>query len=507
MHRRDFMRRLGLGAAALILGRSSGRAKEAKAARLNVLLFTADDLDRNSLGCFGGKVPGLTPNLDRFAAEGMRFNRAHVTVAICQPSRGVLGTGLYGHNSGILGFMHTDKDIPTVMETLGQAGYLTGVLGKVNHSTPKAAYKWDFMHYYKELGCGRSPRKYYAYCKEFFARCRDEGKPFYFMVNSHDPHRPFQVPGRLLPGAETPSKLYKPEDVPVPGFLPDLPGVRAELSTYLNSVRRCDDTFGKVMQALAESGFADNTLVMFLSDNGIAVPFAKCNCYLASTRTPWIARWPGVVKPGAVDDESFISGIDFFPTVLAATHLPALAGLDGRSFLPLLQGRKQSGRERVFTQIDRKAGGANVPMRCVQDAEYGYIFNAWSDGVYEYHNNNEGKCWAAMKAASANDSAVARRVKVFRLRSPEEFYHVRKDPDCLHNLVDDPAHAEPLKRYRSLLAEWMTKTGDPMREAFERRGDATWMKGFWQKLHPPRRRRRPSGQKRAGSGKDRQTPS
>lgn len=499
------MRKLGLGAAALMLGRSSGPAEAARTARLNVLLFTADDLHRDSLGCFGGKVRDLTPNLDRFAEEGMRFKRAHVTVAICQPSRGVLATGLYGHNSGIMGFMHTDRDVPTIMETLGQAGYLTGVLGKVNHSTPKTAYKWDFAHDYKELGCGRSPRKYYSYCKEFFARCRDEGKPFYFMVNSHDPHRPFQAPGGLLPGAEMPSKLYKPEDVPVPGFLPDLPGVRSELSTYLNSVRRCDDTFGRVMQALTESGLAESTLVMFLSDNGIAVPFAKCNCYLASTRTPWIVRWPGVVGTGAVDDEHFVSGIDFFPTVLVAAGLPVPAKLDGRSFVPLLRGRKQPGRERVFTQIDRKAGGANVPMRCVQDAEYGYIFNAWSDGLYQYHNNNEGRCWAAMKQAAATDPAVAQRVKMFRLRAGEEFYDLRKDPDCLQNLVDDPAHSEPLERFRSLLAEWMAKTGDPIREAFERRGDESWMKGFREKLNPPRNRRKPRDGKQAKGGKRRQT--
>ena len=89
------------------------------------------------------------------------------------------------------------------------------------------------------------------------------------MVNSHDPHRPYCNPEKLTKGAAMPSRVYKPEEVDVPGFLPDLPGVRAELATYLNSTRRLDDTFGKVMQALKESGEADNTLVLFITDNGI----------------------------------------------------------------------------------------------------------------------------------------------------------------------------------------------------------------------------------------------
>ncbi len=83
-----------------------------------------------------------------------------------------------------------------------------------------------------------------------------------------------------------PSRVYKAAEVTVPGFLPDLPGVRQELAQYLNSTRRLDDTFGRVMQALDESGMADDTLVIFISDNGIAVPFAKCNAWFHSSRTP-----------------------------------------------------------------------------------------------------------------------------------------------------------------------------------------------------------------------------
>ena len=469
MNRRNFLKTIGLNTASFLAIGSFAQASRSRKPKLNILLFTADDLHCNSVGCFGGKVPGLTPNLDAFAAEGLRFENAHVNVAICQPSRGVLATGLYGHNSGIMGFMHTERAIPTIMQTLKNAGYLTGVLGKVGHSTPHADYKWDFVHDQKELGNGRDPELYYGYCKEFFARCRGEGKSFYFMVNSHDPHRPYHIPGKPIKGAKEPTKTYKPDEVEVPGFVPDLPGVRQELSYYLNSVRRLDETFGKTIQALKESGFEDNTLVMFLSDNGIAIPFAKCNAYLVSTRTPWIVRWPGLVQREAVDTEHFISGIDFFPTVLEAAGLPIPKGLDGFSFLPLLKGGTQSVRERVFTQIDMKAGGDAVPMRCVQNKRFGYIFSPWADGRFWYRNNNEGLTMKAMVEAAKIDPEVAQRVKMFRYRATEEFYDLRSDPDCLNNLIDESEYKDDLRKMQNELREWMKQTRDPLLKVFENR--------------------------------------
>ncbi|MBN1590158.1 MAG: sulfatase [Pirellulales bacterium] len=455
--------------AALVVVPWATAAEKSTDRPLNVLFLTADDLHCESVGAFDGQPAGLTPNLDRLASEGMRFTRAHVNAAICQPSRGVLATGRYGHNSGVMGFFHTNRDIPTIMETLGEHGYLTGVLGKVDHCTPKADYRWDFVHDQGELGSGRDPERYYAYCKEFFERCRKEQKPFYLMVNSHDPHRPFHTAGRPIKGAAEPSKTYRPKDVPVPGFVPDLPGVRKELSHYLNSVRRCDDTFGRVLTALKESGYEDNTIVVFLSDNGIAIPFAKCNTYLASTRTPWIVRWPGAVAPGSVDCEHFISGIDFFPTMVDALGLPVPKGLDGRSFAPLLRGEKQAGRDRVFTQIDSKAGGAAVPMRCVQNDRFGYIYNAWSNGRYRYRNNNEGATMKAMNQAAKNDPTIADRVHMFRYRVPEELYDFKNDPDCLKNLIDQPDYRGEADKMRAELAEWMKQSGDPLLPAFENR--------------------------------------
>jgi N-sulfoglucosamine sulfohydrolase len=443
----------------------------AHAERPNILLFTADDLHAGSLGVYGGRPTDLTPNLDAFAAEGMLFTRAHVNAAICAPCRAIIATGRYSHRSGAMGFMPAREDVPDIVTTLKAAGYHTGILGKVGHSTPKKSMEWDYHFDQKALGNGRNPDLYYRRSQAFLNECRDAEKPFYFMVNSHDPHRPYCNPEKLTKGAAMPSRIYKPRDVDVPGFLPDLPGVRAELATYLNSTRRLDDTFGKVMQALKESGKAGNTLVLFITDNGIAVPFAKCNAWFHSSRSPLLVRWPGVVNPGSRDDKHFVSVVDFFPTFLEATAAKGPDGLDGRSFLSLLKGQTQARREYVFTQIDSKAGGAAVPMRCVQNKNFGYIYNPFSDGKYWYRNNNEGKTMAAMNQAASTDPAIQARVDLFRYRVPEEFYNLKNDPDCLHNLIDNPAHAEELKTLQTELVAQMKKTGDPMLAAFLNRND------------------------------------
>ena len=435
--------------------------------RLNVLLITADDLGYEALDFLGSKVPGVTPNLDKLASQSLSFQHGYVNAAICAPSRSIIATGRYGQNSGLFGFNKMPKEITTVFGTFQKAGFLTGVLGKVSHSTPDPSFKWDFVHDYAELGAGRSPTKYHDYAAEFFARCKKENKPFYFMVNSHDPHRPFYGAGRNLKGEEVPSRIFKPSEMIIPGYVTDLPAVREEYAHYYDSIRRLDDTVGRVLQALEASGLADHTLVVFLSDNGSPFPFAKANTYLASNKTPLLFRWPGVAKPGSVDKTHFVSEVDFFPTFMEAAGLPIPQGLDGRSFLPLLKGGEQGDRKYVFTQIDYKAGGPATPMRCVQDQRYGYIFNAWSDGKVNYKNNNEGLTFKAMEEAGKTDPAIEDRVLMFRHRVPQEFYDLEKDPACTNNLIHDPPHQELVKQFQDVLRRWMVDTHDFCLAAFD----------------------------------------
>ena len=454
----------------------------------NVLLITVDDMNYNSVGVFGAVVPGTTPNIDKLASQGMRFENAHVTIAVCQPSRGVLATGMYPHRSGIEGFFHTKKDIPTIVELLKEHQYFTGVLSKTKHSSPKENTPWDVVRTQADhMGMGRDANRYYEETKAFLKQASETTKPFYLMANANDPHRPFSNSDqekRAYKGKDIspPSKIYSSEEIEVPSFLPDIPDVRLEMSEYYSSVRRADDVVGAVLKALDESGQAENTIVLFLSDHGMALPFAKTNCYHNSTKTPWIVRWPGVVAQGSMNNQHIISGIDFMPTVLEVLGIDIPKSVDGRSFVPLLKGASQGDREFVFTQFHETSAKNRFPMRAVQSRKFAYIFNAWSDGTRVFRNESQsGRTFKAMQEAAKTDSAIAKRVDLFSRRVLEEFYDLEKDPDALVNLIDDKGYQTEIAAYRKRLKEWMQETADPALEALEGRESKEKLLAFMEK--------------------------
>ncbi|MFO7824363.1 MAG: sulfatase [Cyclobacterium sp.] len=455
---------------------SAPEKKEAGYHPTNVLLITADDLNYNSVGVYGCTVSDITPNLDNLAGEGMRFTNAFVNIAVCQPSRQSIMTGRYPHTNGALAFDPIDEAVPTLQEQLTRAGYLNGILGKEIHLKPTEKFSWDY--YVREgdlssgLGIGRDPDLYYQHAMAFFNKSRKEDKPFFLMANSHDPHRPFagSEQEKRLWGDDLPvvTRTIQPEEVTVPEFLPDLPEIRREIAEYYTSVYRLDQTVGALMQALDDSGMAENTMVMFISDNGMALPFAKSNCYLNSNKTPWIVSWPGEIPGGKVDSTHFISGIDFMPTILHALHLPVVPDMDGTSFLPVLKGKTQKNRTRVFTEFHRIFAGIDYSMRCVQEGDYGYIVNFWSDGEHQIRGDAaSGRTYAAMKEAAAEDAAVAERLQMYDYRVPEELYDFAKDPDGLNNLMDDPAYQEIAAKLKDQLLREMKRTNDHLAGDFE----------------------------------------
>ena len=500
MDRRRFIKQLGAG---VFLGVFSGVCRSTAASRTdrpNVMLITADDMNWDAPGVYGCSIRDITPNIDRLAREGMRFIQAHITIAVCQPSRQCLMTGRYPHRNGAEGFEPIDVTVPTLQESLRQAGYRNGILGKTTHLAPAAKFCWDYVRTFQELGKGRDPQRYYAFTREFLTQARSQGRPFFLMANSHDPHRPFagsdQEKARWKDDVPAVRRRIRPEDVGVPGFLPDLPEVRREVAEYYTSVHRCDETVGAVLRALDESGMAGQTLVVFLSDNGMAFPFAKTNVYLNSTRTPWIARWPGRIAPGSVDDRHLISGVDYMPTILEACGLAAVPGMDGTSFIPVLLGKRQSQRRYVFTEFHQTSARRRYPMRCVQDGRYAYIVNFWADGRTVFRNESQsGRTFRAMQTAAATDVEVAERVKLFLYRVREEFYDLQRDPDALHNRIDDAALAEPRRRLQQALQEHMKQTQDPALEAFIGRDDAETVARFMaeQNARAQRNRRRDKG--------------
>ncbi len=482
--------------------------------RPNILLIVADDMNWDSPGFAGGVMPDATPHLDRLASQSRYFTKAHVTVAVCQPSRQSMMTGLYPPKNGALGFKPIAPGVPTLSGLLSDSGYFNAVYGKIGHMQPVKQFRWDMVEgdldKRNSLALGRDPGFAYACTKEFIRKAKAAGKPFFINANAADPHRPFHGSNdekhrfkHLLNDYPDPSKVYQPGEVPAPGFLPDLPGIRTGMAEYASSVRRADDVVGATLRALKESGEEDNTIVIFLSDNGMPFLFGKWDVYGNSTRTPLLVRWPGNVKPGT-DDEHFVSAVDLMPTLLEIAGVKPPANLDGRSLLPLLQDQAVDDwrdvlvtghyeavlygfalkgiakrQNKTLAQLQREYeqkgwvvrensdGTMDLPInkRAIHMDDLVYIYNPWV--IHNMENRGEcGEALHAMRLAGQTDAAVKARLDFYLNRVPEELYHEARDPHCLDNLIDNPEFASRLRAARHQMQEWMDANADPNADEF-----------------------------------------
>ena len=467
------------------------------AAKPNILFITVDDMSCDSVGVYGCKLKGTTPHMDQLAAEGLRFDYAHVQVGNCYPSRNVMFSGRYPHNTGVEGFYQVKPiNYPVMCDLMKAGGYYTAIRGKVSHSTPYQPYAWD-----DDLTTGPDGKKlhvkdvpsYHDCTLQGIAKAKTAGKPFCLNINISDPHKPFWKPN----DPHKTSKVFTAEEVPIPGFLFDDPLVRKELALYYTSVRRADDAVGAILRALEKSGERENTVVIFLSDHGMPLPFAKTQLYHHSTRTPWMVRWPGVTKPGSLEKNYMISAVDLLPTLLDIAGIKHPKGFDGQSFVPIMKGQKQLGRSAIFKVYNENAGGNRHPIRGVQTKKYLYLFNPWSDDRNVFKTATNGTAtYRQMRKLAPHDPYLAARLDMMDFRELEELYDIERDPDCLKNLVELPNHAFTLKTMQAHMEEYMRDTNDHALEPFLNRNDRAALAAYIQKVQGDADARRANKRKR-----------
>ena len=447
--------------------------------RPNVLIITVDDMSCDSVGAYGCKLADTTPHMDQIAAEGFRFMNAHVVVGNCKPSRNVMWSGRYPHNNGVEGFYDVPHpDYPVLCDLMKQGGYYTAIRGKVTHSTPYHPYAWDddLTEIEGEKMDMKSATSYYQSTEVGIKRAKAAGKPFCLMINISDPHKPFY---KGINDPNQPSRVFSAEEVPVPGFLPDHPDVREEVALYYSSVRRADDCVGQTLAALEASGQSGNTVVLFLSDHGMPLPFAKTAVWHHSTHTPWMMRWPGVIKPNTRDADHMVSAVDILPTILEVTEVALPEGLDGKSVWSISQGEKQAERDFIIKEYNENAGAGRNPMRSVQGKRFMYNFNPWSNGERVFKTATAGTAsYRAMKKLAPDDAEIAERLDLFEHGVVEELYDIEKDPDALVNLARNPEYKSELLKMQNTLEAWMVKTGDHVLESFRGRDDAVAMERY-----------------------------
>lgn len=442
-------------------------AAQTASTKPNIVLVLSDDHSYPYLGCYGTDIQ--TPNLDRFAKEGMRFNNMYTAAPQCVPSRTAYMTGRSPVAARMGRFSSPlPPDVKTLPEHLRAAGYFTGAgrrnfhldgPGRTNPVTTRVFEEhhmktWDTRVDFLDRN---APRAQTVPLVNQFLDKVPQGKPFFLWLNFNDPHHPWDA--KAVPDPQDPAKLK------MPAQLPDLPGMRADLARYYDEITRADDEFASILGVLEKRGLSKNTLVIFAGDNGMAFPHGKGSLYDPGLHVPMLIRWPGVVKPGSVTDD-LISGEDVPPTLMHAAGLSPAKEMSGRSFLGLLKGQSYEPRKYIFaarlphgnSRFSETTKASTFDLsRCVRSRQWKLIYNCTPQMEYQPVDSARDPGWVETVAAHKAGTLPAPLEKAYfqRPRPVIELYDLQADPSELNNLAGKPEHAAVEMELKQALQEKM----------------------------------------------------
>ena len=444
--------------------------------RPNILLILSDDHSMPHIGCYGDencRRMKLTPNLDAFARGGMRFNRAYTAAPQCAPSRTAIFAGRSPVGLRVTRFGQPARgDVRFFSDILRRHGYWVGLEGRHQHLDGKLNEPPHIAETLRAAGMRNLDERFDHFTRHFLTKGRQlaqvderfmaaldkvpEGHPWFLYFGFSQTHRPF---GDDHEGID-PAELTLPPD------WPDLPEVRADYARFLDDLRDLDTGFGLIMKALQERGLMEETLVVFMGDNGEALLRGKGTLFTRGIHVPLLVRWPGKVAPGSSSDV-LVSGVDLAPTFLAAAGIDVPREMTGLSILPELLGETFQGRTFVFAERGwhwgpiTRADGLDL-SRSVTTRRYHYIYNALPGRSYMPVDMLGNPAWTAIKAAheSGSLSAVHDRLYFQNPRPVAELYDLQNDPYQIHNLADDEDHKEIERQLRIELEKWMVRESD-----------------------------------------------
>jgi N-sulfoglucosamine sulfohydrolase len=443
------------------------------AAAQNVVLFVTDDQGQVA-GCYANPVI-KTPHLDALAADATRFQYAYATTASCSPSRSVILTGLFNHANGQYGLQHAAHhfqsfdDVKSLPVLLSAAGYRTARVGKF-HVAPESVHRFD-----QALpGNPRNPVAMAEHCRELIESPSD--RPFFLYFCTADPHR---GGGQAEEIAERPDRFgnrprgqsypwiepvhYDPADVIVPPFLPDTAACRAELAQYYESISRVDAGLGRLIEILKQAGKYDDTLIIYISDNGMPFPGAKTTAYEPGLRLPCIVRNPRAPKRGIVS-EAMASWVDITPTILDFAGVkPAEGGsFHGRSFLPILEQENPPGWDEIYASHTFHEVTMYYPMRVIRSGRYKLIWNIAHPLPFPFASDLwNAATWQDTFQRGPDTPYGKRTIKSLIHRPQFELYDLELDPDESNNLASSAEHQKMLAELQHKLKQFQRRTGDP----------------------------------------------
>lgn len=409
--------------------------------RPNFLFIIADDLTYLDIGCYGS--PDVkTPNIDKLAAEGLRFTRAFQPAPMCSPTRHALYTGMYPVKTGAYpNHTYVKKGTQSIAHYLKALGYKVGLAGKT-HINPPESFPFEYIK--GNLG--------WEGIEAFIKEAGDQ--PFCLFVCSKEPHTPWD---RGHPHAYNPTTFHlRPTQV-------DTEETREGMRNYFAEITFLDGQVGKCIKLLDKYQKTDETLTIFTSEQGNYFPFAKWTCYDAGLQTAFIAKWPGKIEAGTTTD-AMIEYIDVVPTFVELAGGDPIDGLDGKSMLAVLKGEANTHKSYVFA-IQTSRGINNGPesygIRSVRSEQYKYIRNLSPEVPFQNNfTHKDTSLWPSWQRKAETDAFAQRQVYKFQYRPAEELYDILADPHEMKNLADDPTLAEIKSDLRKRLDAWMIDQGD-----------------------------------------------
>ena len=427
----------------------------------NILLFHADDM--NWIDCEPyGNPDVITPNIARLAREGMSFDNMHTSTAMCSPTRQQLYTGIYPVRSGAYpNHSMVYWGVKSMAHYFIDLNYRVALVGKVHHN-PFESFPFEFLGgRHHDDGDGID-----IHVDRIKPILNQDENPFFVVVSSNQPHTPWNR-GNV--------ELYDESKFTIPEYMIDCQHTRTDLKKYYAEITYTDSLLGEAMKYLEEAGKADNTIVIFTSEQGSVFPFAKWTCYDLGLKTAFIVKWPGKVKAGTRND-ALTQYIDVVPTLLEAAgknpesintgseNTDGDTGFVGLSFLDVMLGKKSDHREYVYGVHTTRGiynGSICYPIRSVRTKKYKYIVNLSSSSPFHNTASTGNQTIYSEWVKQTSDQPEKHEfVKKYKYRPKEELYDLSLDPFELNNIADKSDLQAIKKELRNELYKWMKLQGD-----------------------------------------------
>ncbi|RAV27532.1 sulfatase family protein [Sinomicrobium soli] len=419
----------------------------------NVVIVMADDLNSNELSCYGGENLKTT-HIDALAEEGMKFGQMICSEAMCVPTRASLFTGLYPVRHGSFQNhkrVYDSLDIKSVPHYLGALGYRVALTGKDHSTRPRQVFPFDIVEGF-EPNCV-SPTDDYSLdqVREYIT---GSDQPFCLFVMSTNPHKPWTM--------GDPSE-FDADKLKLPPNWVDTPETRTAFTKYLAEIRRLDNQVGDVVAMLKDTDLYDDTIVIFLGEQGGQFAGGKWTLWDMGQKSSMIVKWNKEVEKGSVTD-AIVQYEDITPTLIDIAGGDPVKNLDGKSFLPVLKGQSDHLREYAFGVHNNIPEGPPYPIRSVRNERYKLVRNLLPEEDYyiKWFMNPErlDKVWASW-VKKGETSAQAKQLHTRVTKRPAiEFYDLRNDPYELNNLAGDPAYKGKIADFDAALEQWMEAQGD-----------------------------------------------